>query len=979
MPEITIKKDDFKFGAVGDGALQVNVNVPNLAERIEPGDVNLLSLDFRVGAGKAFALGSPASVKLGFDAGAQASLTPLWSVSSPERLKALNDFGLGEYFANDQHKDRVLLVLRTGANVTAVAGAKFRHSILTASATLTAGADAGYAIVRSAPIDTVAGVLVRDFFGAMRLPADVNAPLTSDEVIVFEYGGRLNFKAGLGVGYEISGSPSFEIGQLQLAEKFDFSLLAKLNFGAQLAGRFQVTVREGSEAGWARVTVHKSRSKGFSLGAVVDAKLDLDTEGWPASANEFLSSVIGLKSKNWLNLFEQVAELTDFNSLEKFVDKLAKKFIEEYTGKAFDTLVDKTQFGEVINRIHRVTQAYRNLGNHAVTLFDRYFDPVKGAIDDRLTAALKAIKKATTWTDLKGEIKITFDDVLWDVLQQLTDGDPLGWMLGEVELKGKRVNSFDELKQRADQALKLIQDTAHEEIRRLIELAKKNFPLDDFIKELDQVTDLAALEAKANEKLTGFVERLIGKTIEEIKASDQGKAISRVHETLKAIQTFRDTLFNKVTETLSQSFQFQLQAAYSRSSESDALVDFELNLNEETGRRLMSEAGHGRFADVLAEFNRGAVKLREGALTHRVTRESRFSVNIVGWHNQWRYAGLDRLIVEADQRIQADSDGHLTAITTFDLEKERERKRNGERVYTNLLLRFIGESQGKIEFDPSNQMYLIDAITRMSARYKLVLDDPKTRPDELMKYLSFAAEFGLAGSGQEAFDKFKLVLPTDAEGNFGAVSLAYDARFTEKGLKALLNPQFFESGKFKPEVDSALRRTMRLIVLINYQNSKERSFLENIGWAYWTPGVRKLRDEQGPNFVPKLSSRELSPISPSPLDHLKAPAKAKVTLNPDQFRILDTLYNIEDSLIEAMAQLSEVLRQSGKLKPKEFEDALSDFGKALKNYDSFDEGDNTLFAVFDKLIHLAGSEEKNSSLTLTAKLDGHEVKQTLVA
>jgi hypothetical protein len=976
MPEITIKKDDFKFGAAGDGALQININVPNLAERIEPDDGNLLNVNFQIGAGKTFALGSPASVKLGFDAGAQASLTPLWSVSSAARLKALNDFGLSGYFANDQHKDRVLLVFRTGANVNATAGAKFRHSILTASATLTAGADAGYAMVRSAPIDTPADELMRDFFGAVRLPADVNAPLANDEVIVFEYGGRLNFKAGLGVGYEISGSPSFEIGQLQLAEKFDFSLLAKLNFGAQLAGRFRVTVREGAEPGWARVTVHKSRSKDFSLGAVVDARLDLETEGWPASANEFLSSVIGLKSKNWLNLFEQIAELTDFNSLEKFVDKLAKKFIEEYTGKTFDTLIDKTQFDEVMSHIRRVTQAYRNLGNHAVTLFDRYFDPVKGAIDGRLTAALKAIEKATTWADLKGQIKITTDDVLWDALQQLTDGDPLGWMLGEADVEGERIDSFEELKRRADRALQLIQDGAHEEIRRLIELAKESFPLDGFIEKLDQVTDLAALEAKANEKLAGFAERLIGKTIEELKASDPGKVISRIHETLGAIQKFRDTLFKKVTETLAQSFQFQLQAAYSRSSESGALVDFELDLNEEVGRRLMNGAGHGRFDEVLAEFNSGAVKLREGALTHRVTRESRLSVNIVGWHNKWHYAGIDRLIVEADQRIQAGGDGHLTVITTFDLEKERERKRKGERVYTNLLLRFIGESHGKIEFDRSNQMYLIEAITRMSARYKLTLDDQKTKPDELVKYLSFAAEFGLAESGEDAFEKLKAVLPTDGEGNFGAVSLAYDARFSEKGLKALLNPQFFQGGKFKPEVDSELRRTMRLIALINYQRPKKPSF-ENIGWAYWTPGVRKLRDEEGPNFRKRLSPRVLSPIFASPLSHLETPAE--VALKPEQFIILDTLYNIEDSLIEAMAQLSELLRQSGKLKPKEFEDALSDFGKALKNYDDFDEGDNTLFAIFDKLIHLAGGEEKNSSLTLIAKLDGHEVRQTLVA
>jgi hypothetical protein len=45
----------------------------------------------------------------------------------------------------------------------------------------------------------------------LRLPANVSAPLAADEVIVFEYGGYLQFNASLGVGYELSGAPSLRL------------------------------------------------------------------------------------------------------------------------------------------------------------------------------------------------------------------------------------------------------------------------------------------------------------------------------------------------------------------------------------------------------------------------------------------------------------------------------------------------------------------------------------------------------------------------------------------------------------------------------------------------------------------------------------------------------------------------------------------------------------------------------------------------
>ncbi|MDX2034134.1 MAG: hypothetical protein SF339_25895 [Blastocatellia bacterium] len=971
MPEIKIKREDIKAGATGDGALSIEVLVPNPLAPLAPTETDLFRVGAETGGNRSLALGSGNSVKLGLEAGANCRLVALWKESSEARRKPLAAFDLAGYF--DAHPDRVLLVFQAGASAETDLSTKVRHGLLSASATLRAGVEARYSMVRSAPANTPAEKLIRDFFAAMSMPGDVATAPTQDQVIIFEYGGHLNFKAGVNFGYEMTGAPSFAIGDLALSQKVDFALAAKLTLGAKLVGNFKVVVREGGEPGWGRVTIRKSAARGLAVGATVDASATVETAGWPESANELLATILGLQAKNWLNLFDRLAGFREFSDIEAYVDNLAKVFIGRATGAAFDELRDRTKLDEFLARVHEVTTAYQELGNHSVTLFDKYFDPVRKEVDQRLTTALRKIRQASTWTSLKAQVQIDAGSILWSVIQQLTEGDPFGWMTGEAPVPAGAADGLDAIRKRASQALDLIEKSAHEQLRRLIALAKSEFPLDHFLTELNGVTDLGALQARANAKLTAFVERVMGKALDSLATPEARDAVVRFHNVLLSIQKFRDTAFQKVSEALNQSFQFKLQAEYSRTREGETLFDFEFDLNTEGGRKLMREAGQGNFENVLAAFDREFVVLREGRILSRVTRESRFSMNILGWHRKWHFEGLDRLIVQADQRIQADGNGALTAVTTLDLEAERERKRQGERVYTNLLLRFIGESQDRLDFDPANKMYLIDRIRNMSARYKLILEDPETRPDELQKYLGFAAEFGLSTSGQEAFDRMKALLPVDQNGNFGKVSLSYDVRFTEKSLQALLHPDFYEGGKFKPKVEEALRRTMRLIVLTNYL--PRGANFEDLAWAYWTPGVYPLRKR--PDFTNPTDSREIKPIQLSPFGFKKAPSS--VRLSPTQLRVLVLLYGIEDDLINGMAVLSTLVRQSGKIPPKQFEDALGDFGKALKGFDDLDKGDNTLFAIFDRLIQMAGGEGRNSSLTLTATLGAQKVTETLVA
>lgn len=963
MSTLELKKADIPFWFGGDGTLKVAVNVLDPTQPIPPTDNDILAVDFNIGGSQPFSIGANDSFKFAVDASAGAKLLPLWASSSAARLKILDDYDLHGFFDAGAHSGLVLMVLKIGAKADASLTAKFKYLNLSANASLAAGADGNYALIRSFPSDTPALDLVRNFLGSFRLPANINGPLNPDEVIAFDYGGYVRFKGSLGFGYEISGASSFEINQLQFSEKYGFTFMASLGLASSVAGEFRIEVRHGSQPGWARVVLRKSRSKSFTIAADVSATATFEQQGLPASADDFLSAVIGLKAKNWLNLFDQVHELTDFNKLQVYLDNLAKSFIEEYTGKVFEELADKTKLDEVINQIGKVIDQYNQVGENAVTLFDKYFDVVEGAVDQQLTSALTFIKNATSLDQLKGHV----NPVVWEVVEQLTNGDPLTWLLGEIEIDGHTLDSLDELKARVDKVFDLIQNQAHEEIRRLIALAKSKFPLDKFLTDLGHI-DWATLQSLSERRLTGFVERLMGQSIQGLSNTQLGKLVTKFHNTLDAIDNFKDTLYAKIKNTLNQSFAFQLHAEYSRASENQALLDFELNLNTDNGQALMKMAGQGDFGDVLARYHTGDVKLNEGVLSHKVTRQSKFSVNITGWHLGWNYQGLDRLITEAEQRIIPESNGQLSVITTFDMQAEKERKRNGERVYTNLLLRFIGESHGVVEFDPANQVYLVDAITGMSSSYSLVYEDPKTSAQDLARYLSFADDFGLAASDEVALQTLEPLLPADSQGNFGKTSITYKVRFTEEGLRSLFTQPF------GPVEEAFLRRTMRLIVLANYLNEE---LLMPRAWCYWTPWIQTEWAKGQGQFM-NHPSLTFPNIAPSPLKNLTSPSP--ITLKQGELAQLSKLYYIEDNVVKGMRKLSSLIQSQQKLNPRDFEKAMGDFGSALKAYDGVDKGDNTIFAIFDKLIdRYAAGQHRNSSLELQATLNGRTVTQMLVA
>ena len=53
-----------------------------------------------------------------------------------------------------------------------------------------------------------------------------------------------------------------------------------------------------------------------------------------------------------------------------------------------------------------------------------------------------------------------------------------------------------------------------------------------------------------------------------------------------------------------------------------------------------------------------------------------------------------------------ETNGVLTIYSNVALTKEKERRRNGERVFTSFLLQFLGESRGILQTDPKRSQYL---------------------------------------------------------------------------------------------------------------------------------------------------------------------------------------------------------------------------------------------------------------------------------
>ncbi len=954
--DFTRKEIPFLLDGAGKLSVRASAPAPDLPIP-EDGDA-LLTVGFDAGGEHKIRLGSDHSVKIGVSAAAQAKLTPVFASTGAGALTLLENNGLADYFANGKHSNDVVLGLDLGAAASVDAAGTFAFSALNASVEIDAGADGGYTYLRAFRKSDAAGKVLAAFFENARLPDQVDRALDAGEAISLRYGGYLNLSAEVSSGYRLQGTKSISLGSLALSEKYDFSVLGRIGLQAGIAGRFAILMTADEERpDWVRVRVTRHHAGSIGVAADVTVGAANGLTPLPGSADEFLGAVLGVNARNFLNVFQRALEFSELSKLEAQIDGLAKRFIGEFIGKAFGR-IDAADFERFRARVQKIVASQEALGDHAVALFDRYFRRL-----DFLRTFLRKITEGPVESLGKD-----LDPEHWGILSQLTDGDPLRFLQGELI----------DVKQRAEKALDLIDDPslAHAEIRKVVALAQDQFALPQFVREIAKIRSVEDLEAIANEKVGEFVTRLVGRTLDS--STNLKNALDEVHAVLANLDKFKNKLFESFREVANQSWKLALHAEYSRAVESDSLIDVRINAGTPRGIELLRSAGRGDFVAALATADPEIVTLREGVLTHRTRRESAFKVQITGWHLNYQYEGFDRVITEVEQRLKPTEHGLMIDSTaTLEIDKMRKRQRRGEEMHVNFLLRALGESAKVVRAPSSNTAFLIETLQSLTARYQLQFADADTSLSELQDYLAFARELGLDAKGANLAELTPL-LPRNAAGNFGRMTASYDVRFGKKALDALLRLQDLSPVEWVT-AETEIRAWMRLNLLANYLKNDD---LHDIAFAYASPSLFEFYRREGGNFQnhSSLSVRVQVPAG------FHAPAK--VTLNRSEIQTVDTLYRIEESMVQAARDLVEILRAAQPVDPRTFEKRLGRFGEAMNRYDAFDQvsnkggvGTSTIFLMFDALVRIATREAPSNIcvLRLSSEAGGKTVEKIFLS
>jgi hypothetical protein len=963
MAPLSMKKGNVPF-LLGTGEIAVDLGRLNPLRPI-PDDLQtpLAALAFKSGGDASLALGGPHTVKIGLSTAAHLHLLPIFSGSRGDAARLLRTMGLGDFFKGGAHPDRVVIAFDAGAAADATAAGAFAYSALKASVRIEAGGNGGYAYLRAFDRSLSIQEIVTGFFKTMRLPEQAAArPPEPGEAMALSYGGYLRLGAEVAAGYELAGSQSFALGQLGLSERYALSVVGKVGLSAGVAGQFAVlTTGVDDLPGWARVQVRRRRAREMKIAADVHVTFDTRLDDLPSSASDFLGAVLGVNAKSFLSVLARAHELSDYEAFRNAVDALARRYVEELMGKGFDKLAAQAEFTKFPQRVNRIVTSYEQVEDRAVALFDRYFDEL-----GRLTAFLDEILALES--KALETLRSRLDAERWKMLAQLTDGDPLGFLVRQARVGGVAVDSLAELEARAAAALDLVRGEAHAEIREAVRVAKQGFGMDHLFHELARIGTVDELQAVATDKVGLFVSRLVGRTLDS--ATNLKEALREVRAVLDHLDSFTTKVYGAFKAAAQSSYTTALHAEYSRASETDALVDVLIHASSPEGAALLSEAGRGDFERILTTADPDLVRLREGVLTHRTRRERAFRVNIVGWHLDYRYEGFDRVITESEQRLVPSDEG-ITVLTTTTLEVGRMRKRQQEEMHVNLLLRALGESANVIKAEDGGFGFAIDALSSLSARYDLAFTDDDTSELELRDYLAFAADVGLDRHGA-TFEALRPLLPRAANGGFGAVTAAYEVRFGREAVEALL-----AVGQLSPEAEDAIRNGMRRMVLANYLKSDE---YHDVAFAYATPAVYTLFRKEGHAAFVNPTLREVAVAVP--VRGLAAPDR--VVLDRVERHRLATLYSIESSMIDAIRDLYKLLSAARRLSPAEFEKKLARFGAVLQEFDRFDQasnrrgiGTNTLFAMFDFLVRQASPAAPVSGavLRLRSEANGRQVEK----
>ena len=945
MLEFPISADTFKKSFLeGNGKFEVTSPQNNWDEIVSgdkpfPDNAETIA-KLSLGAGSKFKFGEQTpskGLKLNAEVSAKAN-------SEIRLIRSKNDpliksYELGEHFGGDTLYAAVLL--------GAAAAGKLDGTMPVGPIPVTFGAGAGasFTYERLVPFKKTdsARKILADLFTQSRVPQSVNAPAevpAAGEVLALRYDGYLDLSAGATWGYSFSGTKSVDVLDFGLALKYSLKLAAGASFKYRLAGSFTSEARRAKNSDWARFVVRKSRESSTEFAADIGLKAEADLEGLPESPDKLLAALLGTNAQAVLDKLALVEENASLKALEKNLGKLVSGFVLKHADKWIEKALDDNTVAEFLRRAHEILDAYQNIDERIIGLYDEFLDgklPQLGAQLDRIIAlpnreALRGVTAGDIWDLIRRLAKDRFNEVLL------------------VDAEFKRLIA---LVKRAKEFVDGGKDKLDSLVRDLIKGAKEEFPLDGLLTKLAEFDTPEKLKALADEKLKGLVTLLIGKAFEELKGSDDfKKAFEKVKAVTEQIANFRKVYSEALKKAVHQSFAANVAVNYKSVRKGDALLDVEIDLSHPEGPALALLASRGNFVGVLDRFQPGLVRINKNKLTENLTRSTEVQVTI--WN--WKYRHLSEIIQHSEHSVEAAPMGGLLHVYSIDTSAKETTEKQGwdkfkETVKTNFTLSVTGQTfqpQGAPSTGPDGE-FLIETLSKMAASYDLSFEDERTKPSELSKYLELANYLGLGPSGFVITEDLSAQFP--APPGLGKVSVNYAVRYNDAAIRAAFLQFDVTDADQKRRLEEYTRETVRLLISARFTG--QRNNVESLlGFAYNTANHLVFKNAGArSNFV-----AEQIVTSPIPPWHpMQGPPRL---LTSAQKNLLYTYYSQEGRLVEALTKL---VRAVGKASRDKVAISASELKNAAREFIGMSDelnkagGPNTFFAVFDKLVQKAAA------------------------
>ena len=828
--------------------------------------------------------------------------------------------------------------------------------------------------VLTMPAETPARTAVLQALSDVRLPQQRNGvdemPIAG-EAVVFEYSGFLDVKAGLAWGYSLTGTESLEAGSLEASLAYDVRMKASVDVGYKLAGEFVMVARAGARPGWIRLTVRKKRDSqfGFAAGFALDARAKLDFAA--ETVDDVLIAFFGADAKRAIALFDEFQTFTDLSALEKRAGKVLFSSLQKLSHLWIGRALDETSLGRFVKTLGKIVETYKGIDEKIIDLYEDFLKRSRLA---QLKAALETIKGLKRREDLVG----VSDSEVFDVIRRLGGGD----LLTLVENNA----AFATVLAQADHALKFLDVS---ELRQLIDQLQEDLKLDEIFGRLEKISSKEQILALTDAKLQGVIEKILGRTFDEIRKSDLGTALKELQKTLARVNTFRAEMVAKLEKALDRSVSFEINYAYTRASSRTALLDFEFDLRDPRGVALFDLATEGKFDRVFRQASLDVVQVHEAALNQRNTRTGQLQINFVGW----KLGRLVELVENLDVGLEVH-DGGLVQVFTAEaaIKQRRESGRSAKEIsQTAFMLTLSGEID-RTTATPAEQKrlkYLIETLNRMSAGYDSLQIDESTTLDELYEYLLMARWLELippspgdpsplplsAAPGQiPSVDAFIKQLADQFPKGFGKITAQYVVRFDDDTLRDAFTAASGDG------LEARVSASCRRVVAGHLVTPRRGPRVAAIGVAYAHDGAaRTMFNTLGTNPIHEKSFTVKLP------GFLKPFGGQRETVSPPMTGSLATLFNVEQSLRRNIRALDELVDEARTTKRRVDVDKLrSAAARVLATAATLDgmTGVNAFFAVVDDLIQQGrqGKGRRESSLILEIEPpEGRKVTKFLMA